>query len=110
MSNLKNLISIIFTLGVLIGVTWLLSYFMKSNIIDYAFIVGLFVTSIIRFFTSSGGYYSNNVKLAVQAHTGIKVDEENSNQPPKNSSAFLVSLTYTITALIVTVVYYWKEF
>ncbi|MGG0177418.1 hypothetical protein [Gottfriedia acidiceleris] len=52
---MKKLIFSIITLGFLFGLTWFVSDFMDGKMIDYAFFVGLIVTIIIRFFTSSGG-------------------------------------------------------
>ena len=71
---MKKLITAIITLGILFGLTWLVSNFMHAKMIEYVFIVSLIVTIIIKFFTSSGGFSSNIVKISVQTQTGIKDD------------------------------------
>ncbi|WP_088041006.1 hypothetical protein [Bacillus sp. EAC] len=107
---MKKLTFIVSTLAVLLGLTWLVSNFMDSRMIDYAFIVGIIVTIIIRIFTSSGGFLSNSVRLSVQTQTGIKVKEESQVQLPGKSISFLVSAIFTIVSLIITIIYYWQEF
>ena len=104
---MKKLITAIITLGVLFGATWLVSNFMHAKMIEYAFIVSLIVTFIIKFFTSSGGYTSNIVKISVQSQTGIK-DESPVHMTGKSFS-FKVSLIFTIISLVVTIIYYWTD-
>ncbi len=109
--ELKKLIFAIITLGVLIGLTWVVSDLMNAKMVDYAFFVGLIVTIVIRLFTSSGGFGSNSINLSTQSQTGMKV---NGSEGPltitQKSFSFLVSLTFTIVSLLTTVIYYWKEF
>lgn len=110
--KLKKLIFAIITLGFLFGLTWIVSDFMHGKMIDYAFFVGLVVTIIIRFFTSSGGYASNSLNLSTQTQTGIKVTDENASPftVTQKSFSLLVSFTFTIVSLLITLAYYWKEF
>jgi len=107
---MKKLIFTVITLGILFGLTWLVADFMHGKMIEYAFIVGLIVTFSIKFFTSSGGFSSDNTRLIVQSQTGIKVEDEPKVQIEGKSFSFIVSLLFTIVSLFVTVIYYWKEF
>ncbi|MEH6939171.1 hypothetical protein V7056_15200 [Bacillus sp. JJ664] len=108
---MKKLIFAIITLGVLIGLTWFVSDLMNGKIVDYAFFVGLGVTIVIRFFTSSGGFTSNSINLSTQGQTGMKVSgAEGPFTVTQKSFSFLVSLAFTIISLLATVFYYWNEF
>jgi len=108
---LKKLIFAIITLGVLIGLTWFVSDLMNAKMVDYAFFVGLVVTILIRFFTSSGGFVSNSINLSTQSQTGMKVSgAAGPFSVSQKSFSFLVSLVFTILSLLATVIYYWKEF
>jgi len=111
--ELKKLIFSIITLGFLFGFTWIVSDFMQGKMIDYAFFVGLVVTIIIRFFTSSGSRYaSNSINLSIQTQAGMKVTGENASPFTVSQKSFslLVSFTFTIVSLLITLAYYWKEF
>jgi len=109
--ELKKLIFAIITLGVLIGLTWFVSDLMNGKMLDYAFFVGLVVTIVIRYFTSSGGFASNSVNLSAQGQTGMKVTgTEGPFTVTQKSFSFLVSLAFTIISLLATVIYYWNEF
>lgn len=109
---MKKFIFAIITLGVILGLTWIVSDFMHAKMIDFAFFVGLIVTIIIRFFTSSGGFVSNSISISTQSQTGMKVTGENEGPftVTQKSFSFLVSLAFTIVSLLMTVIYYWKEF
>jgi uncharacterized membrane protein len=107
---MKKLIFAVITLGILFSLTWFVADFMHGKMIEYAFIVGLIVTFSIKFFTSSGGFSSDNLNLITQAQTGMKVKDESQVHMGGKSFSFLVSLLFTIVSLIVTVIYYWKEF
>lgn len=109
--KLKKLIFAIITLGVLFGLTWIVSDLMNAKMVDYAFFVGLIVTIVIRLFTSRGGFVSNSVNLSTQSQTGVKVTgAEGPFAVTQKSFSFLVSLVFTILSLLATVIYYWKEF
>ncbi|WP_088044651.1 hypothetical protein [Bacillus sp. EAC] len=109
---MKKLIFSIITLVVIFGLTRIVSDFMHAKMIDYAFVVGLIVTIIIRFFTSSGGYFTNSLSLNIQTQTGMKINGEKGSPflTTRKSFSFLVSLAFTIISLLTTVIYYWKEF
>jgi len=109
---MKKLIFAIITLGILFGLTWIVSDFMHGKMIDYAFFVGLIVTIIVRFFTSSGGYASNSINVSAQSQTGMKVSSGNVSPfvVTQKSFSFLVSLAFTIVSLILILINYWKEF
>ncbi|MBP0724535.1 hypothetical protein J5Y03_04960 [Bacillus sp. RG28] len=107
---MKKLIFAVITIGILFGLTWFVADFMHGKMIEYAFIVGLIVTFSIKFFTSSGGFSSDNARLIAQSQTGIKVKDEPTVHIEGKSFSFIVSLLFTIVSLFVTVIYYWKEF
>lgn len=92
--------------------TWLTSNLIHTKMIDCVFFVGIIVTIIIRFFTSSGGYFTNSLNAITQSQTGVKVSGEGISPytVTHKSFSFLVSLVFTIGALIATIIYYWKEF
>ncbi|TDL31083.1 hypothetical protein E2R51_14910 [Jeotgalibacillus sp. S-D1] len=71
---------------------------------DTAFLTGLISTFIIYYFSSTGGFTSNQVSLQVQSETGTKVDVEKRNFYP--SLVFYTALIYTAVCLIGTFVYY----
>lgn len=110
--KLKKLFFAIITLGVILGLTWIASDIMHIKMIDCAFFVGLIVTIIIRYSTSSGGYFSNSVSLSIQSQTGMKIKDEKGGPfaTTNKSFSFLVSLAFTIGSLVATIIYYWNEF
>lgn len=81
--------------------------FLGFHLIDTAFITGLFSTAIIYYFSSTGGFTSNHLRLQIQSQTGIKMDEEKRNFYP--SIVFYTALSYTVISLIITFIFY-KEY
>ncbi|MEH7453567.1 hypothetical protein [Gottfriedia acidiceleris] len=81
------------------------------SIIDYAFFVGLIVTIVIHFFTSSGGFISKSVTYSVQSQSGMKMTEQKDSAllVTRKSFSFLISLVFTLVSLLATTAYYWKE-
>ncbi|WP_163102788.1 hypothetical protein [Peribacillus alkalitolerans] len=103
---MKKFIVCIVTLIIIVLINYLAT-FVGLKFIDSSFITGLITTVIIHFFSSSGGFTSNQIRLQVQAQTGIKIDEEKSTFNP--SFAFYTAIIYTIVSLIATFFYY-KEY
>lgn len=104
MSELKNVIWATVTVLIILLINWGVVEFLDAAFIEYSFLVGLIVTAIIRFFSSSGGFTSNKVRVMVQAQTGMKVDEEERRFNP--TVVFYTAAGYTIVALLVTLFYY----
>ncbi|UPG66227.1 hypothetical protein [Metabacillus endolithicus] len=52
------------------------------SFVDYSFFVGLLGAVVIYFFSSSGGFSSNNLDMLAQATTGFKM-ETNSKEEKK---------------------------
>ncbi|MDN4524617.1 hypothetical protein [Fictibacillus fluitans] len=75
--------------------------------IDVAFIIGLASAVLLKFFTSSGGFFSNKARLQAQAQTGIKEEEEKRAFSP--GIAFYTAVGYTVCSVIATAFYY-KEY
>ncbi len=84
-----------------------LGTFMGLTFLDASIFSGILSAGIIHFFTSSGGFTSNQLRLIVQAQTGYKMNEERVTINP--SYAFYTAIVYTIVSLVVTFVYY-KEY
>ncbi|MBM7691417.1 hypothetical protein JOC77_000822 [Peribacillus deserti] len=87
-----------------IGLINYLCTFTGMKFIDSSFFCGLLSTIIIHFFTSTGGFSSNQVRLQVQAQTGMKVEEEETSFHP--SVAFYTAVAYTVVSLIAIIIYY----
>ena len=91
---LKKLITIVFTLFVLIGLSTALSDYIQAKFFDYSFLVGLAVTVVLWFFTSKGGVASNFLDSTVQGTTGIKTEQGKFEFSP--NLIFITSLIYTV--------------
>ncbi|MBP0726263.1 hypothetical protein J5Y03_13970 [Bacillus sp. RG28] len=105
---MKKLLSLIITLCILFGATYLLSNLMNSKMIDWAFGIGLFFTLVLLFLSGKGNF-SVNIDNQAQAASGIKQHYEETNYPGKYPFALYVSITYTIVSFIGMIGYYWKE-
>ncbi|WP_042457258.1 hypothetical protein [Neobacillus dielmonensis] len=105
---MKRLITVVITLVVLIGLSFALSHFTHTKLVDYSFLVGLIITVVIWFFTSKGGITSRNVDMQVQGTTGIKVDQEKFEFSP--NIAFFTSLAYTIITFLIMLFHYRSYF
>jgi hypothetical protein len=86
----------------------LISDFFDAKFVDFSVIVGVLGVSMIYFFTSSGGYFSNNLNLQTQATTGMKMEEEQRSFAV--SMAFYASVFYFLVSLIVTFFVYRSYF
>ncbi|CRK81596.1 hypothetical protein [Neobacillus massiliamazoniensis] len=105
----KKALSIIITLAISIGLSFGLSYYMKTNFIDFSFFVGLVVTVIIWFFTSKGGFTSRFADSMIQSQTtNFKMKSQSFQFNP--NIAFLTSLTYTIISFITMLIHYRSYF
>ncbi|MDR7071726.1 hypothetical protein [Fictibacillus barbaricus] len=97
-------VSCLLTLIVLVGINFGLAKLISWQFIDLSVFVGLAMTLIIRYFTSTGGMSSNLVRMQAQAVTGIKVEETKSTFKP--TYAYYTSLSYTIASAIAIFIYY----
>ncbi|PLT27875.1 hypothetical protein [Peribacillus deserti] len=103
---MKKVIVCISTL-ICIGLVNYLGTFAGISFIDSSFFCGHLSTVIIHFFTSSGGFSSNQVRLQVQAQTGLKVEEERSSFTP--SVAYYTAIAYTVVSLA-AIIFYYKDY
>ncbi|MDF2946461.1 MAG: hypothetical protein K0S51_1140 [Bacillales bacterium] len=85
-----------------------LSEFFEVKFVDLSVFVGVIGVAVIYLFTSSGGYFSNNLNLQTQASTGIKMVEEQRSFAV--SMAFYASVIYFLVSLIVTFFVYRSYF
>ncbi|WP_409293750.1 hypothetical protein V1498_11450 [Peribacillus sp. SCS-26] len=93
------LVTLLLMGGVNFGVT-----LMGFTFLDASFFIGLAFAVLIYFFTSTGGFTSNNARLSVQGLTGLKVEEEKTGFSP--SYAFYTAVLYTVVSLIASFIYY----
>ncbi|WP_164669615.1 hypothetical protein [Virgibacillus doumboii] len=101
---MKNVIWSVVTICFILLINWGVAALFNVEFIDFAFISGLGVAVIIWFFTSSGGFISNSIRMQTQAQTGIKMEEEKRSFNP--SVTFYTAVVYTIIAAVVTFIYY----
>ncbi|WP_335870108.1 hypothetical protein [Bacillus sp. 2205SS5-2] len=81
-----------------------LSQLVDVGFYDLSFLVGLVSVVIIKFFTSSGGFASDSVRLSIQSRTGIKMDREEKTFTP--SIAFYTAIGYTIYGFVTIFILY----
>ncbi|MCA0969507.1 hypothetical protein LCM20_02735 [Halobacillus litoralis] len=105
---MKKMLTIIFTLAVLLGLNYGLMVITNSSFIDFSFFLGLAVAFIIRYFNSSGGQISKSIDLQVQSTTGIKQEADNKKFNP--SVGFFTCMIYAGISLVVTFFYYMDYF
>ncbi|MGM9986209.1 MAG: hypothetical protein ACI35O_03170 [Bacillaceae bacterium] len=111
MIHLKKLMIGLFVLALTISGAWGIAHFIGGTAIDYLFFSSLFLTIVIRLFTSSVGFFLNNLQLATQAQLLIKVDEVRNPSPQTNTSyAFTASLIYTMICFLAMIIYYWEKY
>ncbi len=108
MDKMKKVLGVFATLIIEGVIVYKLAEFIGWNFIDLTFFAGICFTLIIVFFSSKGGFSSNNTRLQVQAQTGIKIDEEKFefNMNP----IFIGSILYIVLSLLFVVIGYWKYF
>lgn len=94
---MKSILICVVTAIGLITINYL-TMLLGFHFIDTAFFTGLFSTAIIYYFSSTGGFTSNQIRLHVQSQTGIKIDEEKRNFYP--SLVFYTALSYAVISLI----------
>ncbi|MBU5465928.1 hypothetical protein KQI49_03685 [Virgibacillus sp. MSJ-26] len=104
---MRNIIVIITTLVVLVGLGYLIAYFTYSAFIDYAGILGIAVTVIIWFFNSKGGHASRLADAKVQGYTDQKLQKQKYAFTP--NIAFYTSLVYSVIMLI-ALIYHYREY
>ncbi|WP_026695175.1 hypothetical protein [Peribacillus kribbensis] len=100
---MKKLLLCLCTAVIIVVINYLATL-LGLKFIDASFFSGLLSAIIIYFFTSSGGFTSNQVRLQVQAQTGMKMDEEKTAFNP--SFAFYTAVAYMIISFIATFIYY----
>jgi predicted Na+-dependent transporter len=106
--HIRKVLTFSITIILLLLVNKFISNFFDIKFIDLSVLVGVLGISLIFFFTSSGGYFSNNLNLQTQARTGIKMEEEQRSFTA--SSAFYASIFYFLVSLIITLVVYRSYF
>ncbi|GAA0448566.1 MAG: hypothetical protein ACQEWU_13900 [Bacillota bacterium] len=104
---MKNIGLIIITLCVIFGANWGIASMFDAEWIEFSFLIGLVFVVIIWFFTSSGGYTTNLVRMSVQSQTGMKMEEEKKQFTP--SIVFYTAVGYLVISVIVTI-YYYKDY
>ncbi|MYL48343.1 hypothetical protein GLV98_02560 [Halobacillus litoralis] len=100
----KNILWAIVTVGVMVLINWGVASFFSGEFIEYSFLLGVVVMTIVWFFNSKGGYASNSVRLGIQARTGLKIEEEKQKFNP--TVVFYTAIGYTTVALVITIIYY----
>ncbi|WP_394217498.1 hypothetical protein [Halobacillus trueperi] len=100
----KNSLWAIITVGVMVLINWGVASFFSGEFIEYSFLLGVVVMTILWFFNSKGGYASNSVRLGIQARTGLKIEEEKQKFNP--TVVFYTAIGYTTVALVITIIYY----
>lgn len=100
---LSTVITLVFMLGLNYGV----SVYLNAAFIDYSFIVGLITALIIGFFTSKGGFTTQNNNMIVQSQTMYKMEVEKLKLTP--TYAFYTAVVYTVISLITTI-YFYKDY
>ncbi|WP_406944099.1 hypothetical protein ACJA3J_11930 [Halobacillus sp. SY10] len=100
----KNIIWAIVTVFVMVLINYGVASFFSGEFIEYSFLLGVVVMTIVWFFNSKGGFASNTVRLGVQARTGLKIEEEKQKFNP--TVVFYTAVVYTMVALIITIIYY----
>ncbi|EIT84213.1 hypothetical protein A374_16458 [Fictibacillus macauensis ZFHKF-1] len=105
---MKKLITSFITLGILVAISYAISFFTDANFIDFTFFVGLCVSSAMWFFNSKGGFSSRSTALSMQSTTGMKVEAEKFTFNP--SVAFITSVSFTVLSLVATFIYYRNYF
>lgn len=101
---MKKIVWPVIMLCLIVLANWGVAVLLNGAFIEYAFLVGLLSVVIIWFFTSSGGYSSNIIRMNVQSQTGIKVDGEERQFNP--SVVFYTAVFYLVIATIATFFYY----
>jgi hypothetical protein len=101
----KKALTITITLLAIIGLCFGITYFTNTNFIDYSFIIGLVVTIVIWFFTSSGGFTSRYTDASIQKDTTNFI-MKSQKYKFKPNIVFLTSLTYTIIFFIAMLIHY----
>ncbi|WP_088014653.1 hypothetical protein [Gottfriedia acidiceleris] len=100
---MKNLLSGIITLVILILTPFGFSHTMGSTWIDWLFVSSLFITAIIAFFNTSGdGLIGRLDKSTVQAKTGITARIDHETEVFKVPFSFYVSSIFTIASLFIS--------
>jgi hypothetical protein len=94
----------VLTLVIISIVNAVIAFLFKQSFIDVAFPVGLLIAIILKFFTSSGGFISDSIRLNLQSQTGLKVEREEKKFEPK--VAFYTAVFYTIISLIASIMVY----
>src|SRR4051794_21518543 len=101
---MKRLIKIVISLLALFCLSFGITYFTHTQLIDYAFLIGLAVTILFWFFTSKGGVTSDNLDVIVQSTTGIKIEQKRQIEFEPNLF-FYTSLGYTIISFIIFLIH-----
>ena len=114
---MKKIVWAIITISIILFVNWGASTLFNSVFIEWSFLTGLAITICIGFFNSSGGFTSdladsrlqssNNDESWAATEVRTKIDRQKLRFHP--STSFNVSLTYTVVAGIISLIYY-KDF
>lgn len=102
---MKKLLSGLITLIGLVTLNWLAAFFFSAAFIEFSFLTGLAAVIMIGWFTSSGGFSSDAVRMQTQGDTGIRMETE-ARSGLGSSTSFFVALAYTVLTLIITIYYY----
>lgn len=102
---MKKSLSGLITLIALVTINWLAAFFFSAAFIEFSFLTGLAAAIVIGWFTSSGGFSSDAVRMQTQGETGIRMETE-ARSGLRSSAPFFAALVYTVLALIITIYYY----
>lgn len=105
---MKQLLTIITTLVVLIALNFGISSVTDTHFVDFSFVVGLTVSVLIWFFSSKGGYTAKHADTIVQTGT-TNWKMKNEKFSFKFNVAFLTAIVYTVIAIGITF-YYYKDY
>lgn len=103
---MKGILTILFLVLINLG----LSHLTNSHFIDYMFFVGLAITVIIVFFSSSGGFTTEYTDVVTNKTNKVLNKEEEKGFKFKLNVYFLVSLLYTIIGFIAGIYLYRSYF
>ncbi|WP_298787713.1 hypothetical protein [uncultured Marinococcus sp.] len=102
---MKKSLSGLITLIAITFINWLAAFLFTVAYIEFSFLIGLAAVILIGWFTSSGGFSTDAVRMQTQGDTGIRMETE-ARSGLRSSTPFFVALAYTVLALIITIYYY----
>ncbi|ALS76330.1 hypothetical protein AUC31_14495 [Planococcus rifietoensis] len=97
---MKNILTVSFTMLVLVLGNWLVSFFMPLGFLDIAIPFAGLAVVIVFFFKSRGGMASRQLDMSIQGATGIRMEQ---SAPVSNRSYILIgSILYLVLMVGIT--------